>query len=210
MFPELDSGFHAAVCLARLAREPLAEYCNIWTSSNASEVFGYEALYLDVHPQKHLLDGVRRQLLNALEQVLVDAVCDVGVDVNLAASNDHLYSMLAFVSGLGLRKADNLRQSIRRSKMVTSRNELIKRKLLTATIWTNATGFLYIRDSLNQDKLNLLDNTRIHPECYTQFEIVQKICANALDIDSWGADDVNDIVERQMHASRRELENKMK
>ena len=211
MFPELHSGFHAAVCMARFVREPLAEYCNIWTSSSASEVFGYEALYLDVHPQKHLLEGVRRQLLNALEQVLVDAVCDVGVDINLAASNDHLFAMLGFVAGLGLRKADNLRQSIRRSKMVYSRNELIKRKLLSPTIWTNATAFLYIRDNVNQDKqLNLLDNTRIHPECYTQFEIVQKICGNALDIDSWAPEEVNDIVERQMHASRRDLENKMK
>ena len=210
MFPELDSGFHAAICMARFVREPLAEYCNIWTSANASEVFGYEALYIDVHPYKHLLEGVKRHLLNALERVLVDAVCDIGVDVNLAASNDHLCGMLAFVAGLGLRKADNLRQSIRRSKMVYSRNDLVKRKLLTANIWTNATGFLYIRDN-NQDKqLNLLDNTRIHPECYTQFEIVQKICANALDIENWNIDEVNDIVERQMHASRRELESKMK
>jgi len=67
MFPELDSGFHAAICMARFVREPLAEYCNIWTSANASEVFGYEALYIDVHPYKHLLEGVKRHLLNALE-----------------------------------------------------------------------------------------------------------------------------------------------
>ena len=33
-------------------QEPLAEYCALWKSANAIEVFGFEALYLDVHPLK--------------------------------------------------------------------------------------------------------------------------------------------------------------
>ena len=40
-------------------------------------------------------------LLNALEHCLIDAVCEVGVDLILAVQNDHLSSMLAFVGGLG-------------------------------------------------------------------------------------------------------------
>ena len=36
----------------RYAQEPLVEYCNLWTSCDAVEVFGYEALYLDLHPLK--------------------------------------------------------------------------------------------------------------------------------------------------------------
>jgi hypothetical protein len=50
MFPELVPGAAAAVCLARFAQEPLAEYCNLWTAANATELFGFEALFLQLHP----------------------------------------------------------------------------------------------------------------------------------------------------------------
>jgi transcriptional accessory protein Tex/SPT6 len=52
MFPDLQAGGAAAVCLARFVQEPLAEYCNMWTSTNTTEVFGFESLYLDLHPLK--------------------------------------------------------------------------------------------------------------------------------------------------------------
>lgn len=66
-------------------------------------------------------------MLRALESCLVDSVCDVGVDINMAVSHDHLAGPLAFVGvylycklcshsyvgGLGLRKADALRHNIK-------------------------------------------------------------------------------------------------
>jgi hypothetical protein len=48
----------------------LAEYASLWTSCNSVEVFGYEALFLDVHPLKHLLGNVKLPLLRALEHCL--------------------------------------------------------------------------------------------------------------------------------------------
>jgi transcriptional accessory protein Tex/SPT6 len=52
MFPDLQPGSCAAVSLARFAQEPLMEYCALWTCADSVEVFGYEALYLDLHPLK--------------------------------------------------------------------------------------------------------------------------------------------------------------
>lgn len=48
-----------------------------------------------------MVRSTRLPLLKELERRLVDAVSDVGVDVNAAVAWDHLSSMLAFVPGLG-------------------------------------------------------------------------------------------------------------
>ncbi len=52
LFPELQPGTCAAISLARFAQEPLMEYCSLWCSADAVETFGYELLYLDLHPLK--------------------------------------------------------------------------------------------------------------------------------------------------------------
>jgi transcription elongation factor SPT6 len=208
MFPEFQPGTSAAVCLARFVREPLAEYCHLWTSADAIGTFGFEAEYLDIHPLKHLLRGVKAPLLNALEKVLVGAVCDIGVDLNMSVSYDHLSSMLAFVGGLGLRKADSLRQQIRRSRPVSSRKELQTRKLLGTTVWNNAAGFLRIYDVGTSKIFDPLDNTRIHPECYIHDDFAPKICADALEVENT-TQYIEHII-RCMTESRRSLESKMK
>jgi transcription elongation factor SPT6 len=52
MFPELQPLEAAAVSLARFAQEPLAEYCSTWAAANAQETFGFEMLFLNLHPLK--------------------------------------------------------------------------------------------------------------------------------------------------------------
>jgi transcription elongation factor SPT6 len=204
--PDLQPGEAAAVCLARYCQEPLGEYCGAWKSANAQEIFGHELLFLKTHPQQDLLKGAKQALLNALEQRLVDAVCDVGVDVNKACAYDHLAPMLAFVGGLGLRKADALRQNIRKgAKTITMRNDLLVRKLLGTNVWTNAAGFLRICGDATQDPL---DNTRIHPECYATYDFATKICADALEV-AHSHSDYYGIVEKLMASSRKVLEKRM-
>eukprot|EP01038_Epipyxis_sp_PR26KG_P004105 gene4105-5855_t len=183
LFPDLQPGAAAAICLARFAQEPLAEFCNIWTCANATELFGFEALFLDLHPLKGFLKGVKVPYLRALEHKLIDAVCEVGVDINKAVAHDHFSSMLAFVSGLGLRKADALRQNIRRSiGIVEKRKHLLEKKLLGKVVYNNAAGFLRVTDVGRNKILDPLENTRIHPECYVTNDFAQKICADALDV----------------------------
>ena len=81
----------------RFVQDPLNEYAAMWTSANEIGVFGYEAWYLDLHPYKGLIAKTRAPLLRALESCLVDAVCEVGVDLNMAVAHDHLAPPLAFV-----------------------------------------------------------------------------------------------------------------
>lgn len=50
LFPDLPSETAAAICLARFAQEPLSEYCSIWRSVDSSYLFGYEVLYMKLHP----------------------------------------------------------------------------------------------------------------------------------------------------------------
>ena len=52
LYPDLQPSTWAAISLARYAQEPLTEYCALWTSVNSVDEFGYEALYLDLHPLK--------------------------------------------------------------------------------------------------------------------------------------------------------------
>lgn len=143
-----------------------------------------------------MLKGVKLPLLRALERCLVDAVCDVGVDVNKAVAYDHIAPMLAFVAGMGLRKADALRQSVRRTiKTVDSRETLLLKKILGKTVWVNASGFLRITEgrllSDDDDEAKLahpLDNTRIHPECYITYDFAYKMCCDALIIEQESPD----------------------
>lgn len=173
--------------IERYVQEPLAEYCLMWTSADGRGNFGYETLCLDLHPLKSMLKGVGIKLLKTLEQVLVDHVCEIGVDLNNSVAHDHLAPMLAFVAGLGLRKADALKQSVRRQlSAVVSRKELIEKKILGKIVYTNCAGFLRISETLGIAKnreiqLDPLDNTRIHPECYITYDFAYKICADALE-----------------------------
>lgn len=52
MFKEFDPSVCAAICLGRSVQEPLAEYCMMWTNADSLGTFGFEAMYLDLHPMK--------------------------------------------------------------------------------------------------------------------------------------------------------------
>jgi transcription elongation factor SPT6 len=140
---------------------------------------------------QRFLRGSTQQLLRSMECKLVDAVCEVGVDLNTAVAHPHRAAMLAFVGGLGLRKADVLRMAIRRSAagIVMSRSDLLTRKMLDKVVWTNAVGFLKITnpnaadEDEDENAFERLDNTRIHPECYITYNIALKICVDALDME---------------------------
>lgn len=182
-FPGIPPGAAAGVSLARMVQNPVAEYANMWRSADAIGMFGFETLFLDLHPLQSLLNHVRGPLLTALESVLVDAVCEAGVDLNAAVQHDHLAGSLVFVGGLGLRKAEALRFNIQRELgAVSSRRQLMERKLMGKNVYNNAAGFLRICDNDNIDALlDPLDDTRIHPECYVLHDYATKMCASALE-----------------------------
>ena len=178
MFPDLPSEVASSICLGRYVQEPLAEYCAMWGSADPMGNFGYELLFLDIHPMKLEVGGLKSTLLRTLEQVLVDVVCDTGVNWNEIIAHDHIAPMLAFVSGLGLRKADSLRQIIRRDpRAVTMRKEFLEKKILGKVVFNNAVGFIMLTSN-EVDEGDILDRTRIHPECYgLPHDFARKICS---------------------------------
>jgi transcription elongation factor SPT6 len=182
----------------------------MWRSANEINIFGYETLFLDLHPLQSLLSEVKAPFLSSLECVIVDAVCEAGVDLNASVQHDHLAGMLAFVGGLGLRKAEALRFNIQRQLgAITSRRQIIERKLLGKVVYKNAAGFLRICDTGTHDALlDPLDDTRIHPECYVMSDFATKMCASALEVDH-NAEDYIENVTRQMQQCKRVFEQQL-
>lgn len=183
-FPETHANLRAAICLARCIQEPLAEYAGMWRLRDSTGDFGQELLSLNLHPlQKEV---AKPHLLRVLEQRMVDAVNDAGVDINLCCNQEHMHGLLQFVAGLGPRKAKNLMSRIAQdlSGVVTSRNTLLSSKILGPLVYTNCAGFLRIRKrgSLEESETwNPLDDSRIHTECYVKNNWAATICCNALD-----------------------------
>lgn len=118
-----------------------------------------------------------------MELKLVQAVSDVGVDLNLATRHPHYSIMLAFLPGLGLRKADKLVRDLRRTAESVETRYGMKGKQFKPVVWGNVCGFIRISSEHSSRKHDPLDNTRIHPVCYSVYNFVTRICADAMDVE---------------------------
>ncbi|XP_044467920.1 transcription elongation factor SPT6 homolog [Mangifera indica] len=105
-----------------------------------------------------------------IEQVMVDVTNQVGLDINLAASHEWLFAPLQFISGLGPRKAASLQRSLVRVGAIYTRKDFVTAHGLGKKVFVNAVGFLRVRRSglaaSSSQFIDLLDDTRIHPESY--------------------------------------------
>jgi transcription elongation factor SPT6 len=127
---------------------------------------GKEILSWKLHPLDQFLTPDEKY--EVVEQVMVDATNQIGFDVNLAASHEWHFSTLQFVAGLGPRKASALQKELVREGSIFSRKELVKP--LGRKVFMNASGFLRVRRSGaaagSAQIIDLLEDTRIHPESY--------------------------------------------
>ncbi|CAL0332811.1 unnamed protein product [Lupinus luteus] len=126
-----------------------------------------------------------------IDQVMVDVTNQVGLDINLAISHEWLFSPLKFISGLGPRKAASLQRSLVRAGAIFTRKDFLKEHKLQKKVFVNAVGFLRIRRSglaaSSSEYIDLLDDTRIHPESYA---VAQELAKDVYDEDGTG--DAND------------------
>ena len=76
---------------------------------------------LKLHPLQGVVD--RALLVSRLERALVSVVSEVGVDVNAAVRYEHLAAALAYVPGLGVRKAQGLRQQLQALRSAKGRRK---------------------------------------------------------------------------------------
>ncbi|PWA86407.1 global transcription factor group B1 [Artemisia annua] len=149
-----------AVALGRYLQNPLAMAATLCGPSK-------EILSWKLSPLESFLTPDEKY--GMVEQVMVDATNQVGLDVNLAISHEWLFAPLQFISGLGPRKAASLQRSLVRASSLHTRKDLLSHSL-GKKVFVNALGFLRVRRSGNAASSNqfidLLDDTRIHPESY--------------------------------------------
>ncbi|XP_058079231.1 transcription elongation factor SPT6 homolog isoform X2 [Magnolia sinica] len=150
-----------AVALGRYLQNPL---CLMATLCGP----GREILSWKLNPLEHFLSPDEKY--GVVEQVMIDATNQVGVDINLAAHHEWLFAPLQFVSGLGPRKASALQRAMLRTGAVFSRKEIPMNGVLKKKVFINAVGFLRVRRNglatTSNHTIDLLDDTRIHPESY--------------------------------------------
>jgi transcription elongation factor SPT6 len=185
--PQQSGNVRRAVALGRYLQNPLAMVATLCGP-------GREILSWKLHPLENFLQLDEKY--GMVEQVMVDITNQVGIDINLAASHDWFFSPLQFISGLGPRKAASLQRSLVRAGSIFVRKDLIMHGL-GKKVFVNAAGFLRIRRSglaaSSSQFIDLLDDTRIHPESYS---LAQELAKDIYDEDVRGdSNDDEDAIE---------------
>ena len=151
-FPQFDVSLRSAVSIARRLQDPLAELVKI------------DPKAIGVGQYQH--DMPKKELDNALNGVVEDAVNNVGVDVNTASP-----SLLTRVSGINSTVAKNIVTYREENGAFSSRSQLKKVPKLGAKAFEQCAGFMRVAESKN-----LLDNTGVHPESYDAAKALLENC----------------------------------
>ncbi|XP_073017502.1 transcription elongation factor SPT6 homolog isoform X1 [Primulina eburnea] len=187
--PSQEGIIRRAVALGRYLQNPLAMVATLCGP-------GREILSWKLHPFENFLTPDEKY--GMVEQVMVDVTNQVGLDVNLASSHEWLFAPLQFISGLGPRKAASLQRSLVRSGAIFTRKDLLTHHGLGKKIFINAVGFLRVRrsglTSSSTQFIDLLDDTRIHPEFYGLAQELAKDIYRE-DVNDDGNDDDDDMLE---------------
>ncbi|KAG6427914.1 hypothetical protein SASPL_112161 [Salvia splendens] len=173
-----------AVGLGRHLQNPLAMVATLCGP-------GKERLSWKLNPLENFLTPDEKY--GMVEQVMVDVTNQVGLDINLAATYEWLFAPLHFICGLGPRKAASLQRSLVRAGAIFTRKDLLQSQGLGKKVFINAVGFLRVRRSgLTSSSslfIDLLDETRVHPESY----ILAQDLANDIYLEDGNDDD--DVLE---------------
>ena len=157
-FPDLDVTVRGAISIARRIQDPMAELVKI------------EPKHIGVGQYQH--DVNQKKLDETLSLVVEDCVNKVGVDVNTAS-----FSLLSYISGISKTMAKNLVSYRDENGVFKNREEIKKVKGIGPKAFTQAAGFLRIRNGENP-----LDNTAVHPESYDVAKQLYKKDLDKIDI----------------------------
>ncbi len=170
-FPDLHVEERSAVSIGRRLQDPLAELVKI-----DPESIGVGLYQHDVNDKK---------LNESLDFVVSSVVNNVGVNVNTASP-----SLLKYVSGLTKKHIDKIINYRETEGKINSREEILKKKILTDKAYEQAIGFIRIADGEN-----ILDRTDIHPESYSLTnELLKMLHIEPANI---GSSDTNEILNQQ-------------
>ena len=141
-FPDLHVEERSAISIGRRLQDPLSELVKIDSKS------------IGVGQYQH--DVNQKRLNESLDFVVSKAVNSVGVNVNTASP-----SILQYISGLTKTNIDKIIKYREENGKILSREELLKKKVLSAKAYEQSVGFMRVIDGKN-----ILDKTPIHPESY--------------------------------------------
>lgn len=150
-FPNYDVTVRGAVSIGRRLQDPLAELVKIDPKS------------IGVGQYQHDVD--QGKLKKSLDAVVSNAVNKVGVNLNTAS-----VALLSYVSGIGIKLAENIVAYRDKNEAFVSRTELLEVPQLGKKAYEQAAGFLRIKEGKNP-----LDNSAVHPESYP---IVEKMASD--------------------------------
>ncbi|KAJ4828346.1 Transcription elongation factor spt6, partial [Turnera subulata] len=190
-----------AVALGRYLQNPLAMVATLCGP-------GREILSWKVSSLENFLTSDDKYAM--IEQVMVEITNQVGLDINLASSHEWLFAPLQFISGLGPRKAASLQRSLVRAGAIFTRKDFVTTHGLGKKVFVNAVGFLRVRRSglaaSSSQFIDLLDDTRIHPESYG---LAQEMAKDVYEQDNGEANDDDDALEMAIEHVR-DRPNKLK
>ena len=141
-FPDLHVEERSAISIGRRLQDALSELVKIDSKS------------IGVGQYQH--DVNQKKLNESLDFVVSKAVNSVGVNINTASP-----SILKYVSGLTKTTIEKLIKYREENGKILSREEILKKKLLSTKVYEQAIGFMRVIDGDN-----ILDKTPIHPESY--------------------------------------------
>ncbi len=147
-FSEYDLTVRGAVSIGRRLLDPLAELVKIDPKS------------IGVGQYQHDVD--QKLLKEGLDSVVMSCVNAVGVELNTASKE-----LLTYVSGVGVKIAENIIRYRSENGEFKSRKDLLKVPRLGAKAYEQAAGFIRVNASANP-----LDRSAVHPESY---DIVTKM-----------------------------------
>ena len=158
-FPNLVVEERSAISIGRRLQDPLNELVKIDPKS------------IGVGQYQH--DVNQKKLNESLDFVVSKAVNSVGVNVNTASP-----SILKYISGLTKTTINKIIKYREEHGKILSRDEILKKKLLSDKIYEQAIGFMRVIDGDN-----ILDITPIHPESYNiTTELLNNIGCSIKDI----------------------------
>lgn len=156
-FPNYDVTVRGAVSIGRRLADPLAELVKI------------DAKSIGVGQYQHDVD--QQKLKQSLDTVVESCVNAVGVNINTAS-----VSLLSYVSGIGVKLAENIVSYRNENGAFSSRNDIKKVPRLGNKAFEQGAAFLRIKSAKNP-----LDDSAVHPERYTIVKQITKDEKLALD-----------------------------
>lgn len=182
-FPDLHVEERSAISIGRRLQDPLSELVKIDSKS------------IGVGQYQH--DVNQKKLNESLDFVVSKAVNSVGVNINTASP-----SILKYVSGLTKTTIDKLIKYREEHGKILSRDEILKKKLLSDKVYQQSIGFMRVIDGDD-----ILDKTPIHPESYeATMELLRSLELKIEDIGSEELVQALDCLNIQMYADEHKLD----